>query len=78
MLNETHGGKFQLTSFPAEVGYKSHIDCAFNPTNEQKSNTYATFMVYLNDLGPDGGGQTTFSGISSLTLICLLLIFLCY
>jgi prolyl 4-hydroxylase len=58
MLNETHGGKFQITSYPSEVGYKDHTDCMVD-SNEERDR-YATFLVYLNDLGADGGGETLF------------------
>lgn len=60
MLNETHGGKFQITSYPNEVGYKDHTDCVLE--SDDKRDRYATFLVYLNDLGADGGGETIFSG----------------
>jgi prolyl 4-hydroxylase len=59
MLNETHGGKFQITSYPFDVGYKDHTDCVID-SNEQRDR-YATFLVYLNDLGADKGGETIFS-----------------
>lgn len=59
MLNETHGGKFQITSYPPGVGYKDHTDCVIG-SNDQRDR-YATFLVYLNELGADGGGQTVFT-----------------
>lgn len=61
-LEESHGGKFQITSYPPGVGYKSHTDCTLN--SEEARDRYATFLVYLNDLGADGGGETTFPGKS--------------
>jgi hypothetical protein len=57
-LNETHGGKFQITSYPFQVGYKQHTDCLLD--SDEKRDRYATFLVYLNDMGADGGGQTLF------------------
>jgi prolyl 4-hydroxylase len=57
-LNESHGGKFQITSYPFEVGYKDHTDCVVDSSDER--DRYATFLVYLNDLGADGGGETLF------------------
>lgn len=60
MLEETHGGKFQITSYPAEVGYKSHTDCVVDSNDPR--DRYATFLVYLNDMGADGGGETIFTG----------------
>lgn len=61
MLNETHGGKFQITSYPQDVGYKDHTDCVVDSKDQR--DRYATFLVYLNDLGADGGGETIFTGI---------------
>ena len=58
-LEETHGGKFQVTSYPFEVGYKSHLDCVLSP--DGKPDRYATFLVYLNDMGADNGGETLFT-----------------
>lgn len=60
-LNETHGGKFQITSYPNQVGYKEHTDCMLN--TEEQRDRYATFLVYLNDMGADGGGQTVFPNL---------------
>ena len=57
-LNETHGGKFQITSYGEGVGYKSHTDCLLE--SDEERDRYATFLVYLNDLGADGGGETVF------------------
>jgi prolyl 4-hydroxylase len=58
-LNETHGGKFQITSYPPEIGYKSHTDCTVDGTDER--DRYATFLVYLNDLNGTEGGETNFT-----------------
>lgn len=58
-LNETHGGKFQITSYPFDVGYKSHTDCVVSDQIE-KRDRYATFLIYLNSLGAEGGGETVF------------------
>ena len=62
-LQETHGGKFQITSYPPGVGYKDHTDCTIN-SNEERDR-YATFLVYLNTLGQDGGGQTKFTELGN-------------
>ncbi len=59
MLNETHGGKFQITSYPYNVGYKEHTDCILETS--EKRDRYATFLVYLNDMGAENGGETLFS-----------------
>ena len=66
-LEESHGGKYQITSYPPGVGYKSHTDCTLN--SEEARDRYATFLVYLNDLGADGGGETTFPGKFELLTI---------
>jgi prolyl 4-hydroxylase len=60
MLNETHGGKFQITSYPKDVGFDSHTSCIID-SNEERDK-YATFMVFLNELGADGGGEALFPG----------------
>ena len=57
-LEESHGGKFQITSYPFDVGYKEHQDCVLG--NKDSRDRYATFLVYLNDLGAEGGGETVF------------------
>jgi prolyl 4-hydroxylase len=57
-LNETHGGKFLITSYPLEVGSPNQIDCNINEKDERDK--YASFMVYLNDMGADGGGTIEF------------------
>ena len=58
-LEETHGGKFQITSYPEGVGFQSQTDCMLESNNE-RPDRYATFFVYLNDMGPDYGGETVF------------------
>ena len=58
-LPDSHGGKFQITSYPFDVGYKSHTDCILN--SNEKRDRYATFMVYLNDMGANNGGETLFT-----------------
>lgn len=60
-LNETHGGKFQITSYPFGIGYRAHHDCLLD--SDEQRDRYATFLVYLNDLGADGGGETNFTEI---------------
>ena len=58
-LNETHGGKFQVTSYPSGVGYKTHTDCIVNGNDER--DRYATFLMYLNDFIGNEGGETNFT-----------------
>jgi hypothetical protein len=60
MLNKTHGGKFQITSYPKGVGYSSHTSCV--PDSSEERDKYATFLVFLNEMGADGGGETVFPG----------------
>ena len=57
-MQESHGGKFQITSYPPGVGYKDHTDCTLDSTEER--DRYATFLVYLSTLGANGGGETKF------------------
>jgi prolyl 4-hydroxylase len=59
MLNETHGGKFQITSYPYQVGFKSHTDC-FTDTIDERDR-YATFSMFLNDFIGDEGAETNFT-----------------
>lgn len=63
-LEETHGGKFQVTSYPFGVGYKSHMDCMLESNG--RPDRYATFLVYLNDMGADNGGETLFTELGKL------------
>ena len=65
MLNETHGGRFLVTSYPPGVGLNEPTACSTvqtTPTsaNEPPSERYAAFMVYLDELGADGGGENLF------------------
>lgn len=63
-LEETHGGKFQVTSYASGVGYKSHMDCVLE--SDGRPDRYATFLVYLNDMGADNGGETLFTELGRL------------
>ncbi|XP_070564959.1 uncharacterized protein [Ptychodera flava] len=54
-LPPSNGGKFQITSYPAGVGYKTHTDCVLGSTD--KRDRYATVLVYLQDVH---GGYTIF------------------
>lgn len=58
MLNSSHGGGFQIISYPNRVGQKSQVDCLtdFN----QERDIYASFMIYLNTLDSENGGETVF------------------
>ncbi|OWF40008.1 uncharacterized protein LOC110464377 [Mizuhopecten yessoensis] len=51
-----NGGKFQLTSYPLGIGYKTHTDCIEN-SNDQRDRM-ATILVYLQDV--EDGGETMF------------------
>lgn len=57
-LEDSLGGKFQITSYPYDVGYKEHTDCMLKSNG--RPDRYATFLVYLNDMGADNGGETLF------------------
>ncbi len=61
-LNDTHGGKFQITSYPLGVGYGAHTDCMLENTGSEMRDKYASFLVFLNDLEPEAGGEHTFPG----------------
>lgn len=68
-LEETHGGKFQVISYPFDVGFKSHTDCVLG--KKEWPDRYATFLVYLNDMGADNGGETLFTELGgSFFFIC--------
>ncbi|XP_060067036.1 prolyl 4-hydroxylase subunit alpha-1-like [Ylistrum balloti] len=51
-----NGGKFQITSYPVGIGYKTHTDCTEN-TDDQRDRM-ATILVYLQDV--EEGGETMF------------------
>ena len=62
-LDDSHGGKYQITSYSSEVGQASRPDCRLSSGGGGGPQRYATFLVYLNDLGGDGGGETVFPEI---------------
>ncbi|XP_045170263.2 uncharacterized protein LOC123532764 [Mercenaria mercenaria] len=55
-LNPENGGKFQITSYPKDIGYKSHTDCTEN--SDDKRDRMATVLVYLDTVSE--GGETEF------------------
>ncbi|KAK6172121.1 hypothetical protein SNE40_018070 [Patella caerulea] len=55
-LPPSHGGKFQLTSYPVGKAYKTHTDCIVGGTD--KRDRMASVLVYLNDVAD--GGKTEF------------------
>ncbi|VDI74593.1 Hypothetical predicted protein [Mytilus galloprovincialis] len=55
-LKPENGGKFQITSYPLNVGYKLHTDCIED--NQDKRDRVATILVYLQDV--EEGGETQF------------------
>lgn len=55
-LRLENGGKFQITSYPQNVGYKNHTDCVVEYND--KRDRFATILVYLRDV--DEGGETKF------------------
>ncbi|XP_072179464.1 uncharacterized protein [Diadema setosum] len=55
-LSPTNGGKFQITSYPQGIGYKTHTDCILD--NADKRDRFATILVYLQDVKE--GGETQF------------------
>lgn len=55
-LDPKNGGKFQITSYPLNVGYKTHTDCIEN--NQDERDRVATILVYLQDV--EEGGETQF------------------
>ncbi|XP_031556482.1 probable prolyl 4-hydroxylase 7 [Actinia tenebrosa] len=58
-LKQQNGGKFQITSYPIGVGYKSHTDCiVYEKGKGELRDRYATVLVYLQDV--EEGGETEF------------------
>ncbi|KAH3717193.1 prolyl 4-hydroxylase subunit alpha-2-like [Dreissena polymorpha] len=57
-LMPENGGKFQITSYPTGIGYKSHTDCTENVLDER--DRVATILVYLDTIEEGGGGETDF------------------
>nr|XP_054766925.1 uncharacterized protein LOC129274093 [Lytechinus pictus] len=55
-LKQSNGGKFQVTSYPEGIGYKTHTDCTLG--NQDKRDRFATILVYLQDV--EEGGETKF------------------
>jgi len=55
-LRLENGGKFQITSYPQNVGYKNHTDCVVEYND--KRDRFATILVYLRDV--EEGGETKF------------------
>lgn len=55
-LSPENGGKFQITSYPQNVGYKNHTDCVEG--GAEKRDRFATILIYLKDVRE--GGQTIF------------------
>ncbi|XP_028406232.1 prolyl 4-hydroxylase 2-like isoform X2 [Dendronephthya gigantea] len=55
-LSPENGGKFQITSYPQNVGYKNHTDCTVGQAD--KRDRYGTILVYLKDVAK--GGETAF------------------
>lgn len=55
-LKLENGGKFQITSYPQNIGYKNHTDCIVD--NDEKRDRFATILVYLKDV--EEGGETKF------------------
>ncbi len=62
MLNQTHGGRFEITSYPNGLGHRQRNDCVLH---KHKANmaAYATFLVFLNDVDPRHGGEMVFPEI---------------
>ncbi|ESP02232.1 hypothetical protein LOTGIDRAFT_172228 [Lottia gigantea] len=58
-LKPSHGGKFQLTSYPIGKAYKTHTDC--NVGSIDKRDRMASVLIYLNTV--KDGGKTEFPGI---------------
>lgn len=55
-LKLENGGKFQITSYPQNIGYKNHTDCIVD--TDEKRDRFATILVYLKDV--EEGGETKF------------------
>lgn len=58
-LIKSHGGKFQITSYPEKAGYKTHTDCTIN--SSELRDRYATTLVYLQNVRK--GGETIFTNL---------------
>ncbi|XP_052808216.1 uncharacterized protein LOC128237063 [Mya arenaria] len=56
-LEPANGGKFQITSYPEGIGYKSHTDCTEGLTDQR--DRIATILVYLDTV--EEGGETDFT-----------------
>ncbi|RDD42813.1 Prolyl 4-hydroxylase subunit alpha-1 [Trichoplax sp. H2] len=59
-LPQSHGGKFQITSYPTSINYKAHTDCM--TATKEKRDRYATVLVYLTDVSK--GGYTNFTELN--------------